>query len=117
MTADDESTVDPVRAGGRVALTGQLVCSSAAERNMVLRHLPLHIELSRNEPGCRVFEVRPTADSFVWQVDEEFIDAETFAAHQDRVRQSAWGRATAGIERRYTFEGGDESSITRRDSS
>lgn len=117
MTTGDERAIDQDGASGRVALTGQLVCSSAAEQDTVLRHLPLHIELSRNEPGCRVFEVRPTVDPFVWQVDEEFTDAEAFAAHQDRVRQSAWGRVTAGIERRYTFEGGDESSITRRDSS
>ncbi|MEZ5086110.1 MAG: hypothetical protein R2722_07640 [Tessaracoccus sp.] len=39
----------------------------------------------------------------MWQVDELFVDAAAFAAHQDRVARSEWGRATAGIERRYTI--------------
>jgi hypothetical protein len=41
----------------------------------------------------------------VWQVEERFRDADAFRAHQERVRASEWGHATAGIERRYTVEG------------
>jgi hypothetical protein len=41
----------------------------------------------------------------VWQVDECFLDSTAIKAHQDRVAGSAWGRATAGIERRYAIDG------------
>lgn len=41
----------------------------------------------------------------VWQVDECFQDSSAFKAHQDRVAGSAWGRATAGIERCYAIDG------------
>ena len=34
-----------------------------------------------------------------------FQDAAAFTAHQQRVAGSEWGRATAGIERRYEIEG------------
>lgn len=41
----------------------------------------------------------------VWQVDECFQDSSALKAHQDRVTGSAWGRVTAGIERRYAIHG------------
>ena len=88
-----------------VRLTGQLVCSTAEQRRAVEENLPLHTRLTRAEPGCVSFEVTQTHDPLVWQVDELFSDAESFAAHQRRVADSAWGRATAGIERHYEVEG------------
>lgn len=87
-----------------VRLSGQLVCADGAEAAVVRQHLPLHRELSRAEPGCVSFEVRETDDPYVWQVDEEFVDDDAFAVHQTRVAASAWGRATAGIERRYVID-------------
>jgi quinol monooxygenase YgiN len=70
-----------------------------------MQHLPLHVELTRAEEGCVSFEVKRTHDLFVWQVDEQFLDAAAFRTHQERVAASEWGRATAGIERRYTIKG------------
>lgn len=64
-------------------------------------HLPEHIRLTRAEPGCLSFEVSPTINPLVWQVDEQFQDDASFLAHQQRVAASEWGRATASIERRY----------------
>lgn len=69
------------------------------------QHLPLHIELTRAEQGCLSFEVNLTQNPLVWQVDEQFQDALSFRAHQQRVAASEWGRATAGIERRYGITG------------
>lgn len=89
---------------GSVTLSGQLICRDPGEAEVVRRHLPRHIELTRAEPGCLRFEVRPTDDPLVWQVEERFIDPPAFAQHQQRVAASTWGRATAGIERRYTVE-------------
>ncbi|MGC4932106.1 putative quinol monooxygenase [Gordonia sp. DT30] len=85
-----------------VALSGQLICRDDEELAAVRRHLPHHRALSRAEPGCLSFEVRPTGDPYVWQVDELFVDDEAFDAHQARVMASEWGRVTAAIERRYS---------------
>ena len=75
------------------------------ELSTVLTQLPHHIELTRQEPGCISFEVTQTDNLLVWQVDELFVDEESFAAHQSRVAESEWGQTTAKIERRYAIEG------------
>ena len=88
-----------------VYLTGQLVCRDSEEVAIVVQHLDRHVTLTRAEPGCVSFGVTPTGDPLVWQVDEHFSDPDAFRLHQDRVAGSIWGRATAGIERRYTIVG------------
>lgn len=88
-----------------VRLSGLVICASAQQASIVDEHVPLHIELTRAEVGCLSFEVTRTGDPFVWQVAEVFLDAESFAAHQQRVAGSVWGRATVGIERRYEVNG------------
>ena len=88
-----------------VVLTGELVCATDDEVAAVARHLPLHLSLTRGEPGCESFEVTPSAEPRVWAVNERFRDAASFHAHQARVAESEWGRATAGIERRYEIRG------------
>lgn len=88
-----------------VFLTGELICGNQDQAAVVAQHLPLHIESTRAEQGCISFEVTLTDDPLVWQVDEQFLDAASFEAHQQRVASSAWGKATAGIERRYEIRG------------
>jgi quinol monooxygenase YgiN len=88
-----------------VRLTGLLICETPEQARIVVDQLPLHVELTRSEPGCVTFEVTQTENPLVWQVDELFQDAVSFAAHQQRVAASEWGRATAGIERRYEVDG------------
>lgn len=88
-----------------VFLSGQLVCRDQNQATVVAQHLPLHIELTRAEQGCLSFEVILTQNPLVWQVEEQFQDAASFRAHQQRVADSDWGRATAGIERRYEIRG------------
>lgn len=61
----------------------------------------MHIELTRAEPGCISFDVVGSTQSGVWQVDEQFVDAAAFAAHQKRVEASDWGRATFSVSRDY----------------
>jgi len=85
-----------------VRLSGQLICATEDEAAVVRQHLPRHVDLTRAEPGCISFEVRPTGDPFVWQVDEVFVDDAAFDAHRARVAASPWGRVTAGVERRYS---------------
>ena len=88
----------------RVRLTGTLHCASDEEADLVRLHLPEHVRLTRAEPGCIAFDVRESADPLVWDVSEEFADEAAFAAHQQRVSESLWGRVTAGIERRYSVQ-------------
>ncbi|WP_345373434.1 putative quinol monooxygenase [Frondihabitans cladoniiphilus] len=87
-----------------IHLTGLLVCTTEEERTAVERHLPDHVELTRDEPGCVSFDVVPTDDPLVWSVEERFVDQAVFELHQRRVSSSVWGRATAGIERRYSID-------------
>lgn len=94
-----------------VRLSGQLICADDQDAAIVAQHLPLHQYLSRAEPGCLTFEVHRTDDPHVWQVDEEFADDAAFAAHQERAANSEWGRATAGIERRYRVEETTEAPV------
>ena len=88
-----------------IRLTGRLICATEDEAATVRRHLPEHIRLTRAEPGCLSFEVRPTDQPGVWQVDETFADAAAFAAHQTRTRASAWWQATAAIRREFSVTG------------
>lgn len=92
----------------KVHLSGELICADATQAAAVTAHLDRHITLTRAEPGCESFEVTPGDASGTWRVDEWFVDAAAFAAHQARVAESEWGRATAGIERRYAIEGLDD---------
>lgn len=87
-----------------VSLKGRLVCVTTEEAEVVERHLPLHIALTRAEPGCVRFVVEQTDDLLVWSVSEVFVDRAAFASHQSRVVESEWGRATVGIERDYVIE-------------
>lgn len=88
-----------------VRLSGQLVCHDRDQAAVVVQHLPLHVKLTRAEEGCVSFEVEPTEEPLVWQVDERFRDAAALRAHKERVAESEWGRVTAGIARRYIVEG------------
>jgi GNAT superfamily N-acetyltransferase/quinol monooxygenase YgiN len=92
--------------GSEVRLNGQLVCYTEEQVATVWDHLPVHISLTRAEPGCRSFNVTTTSDPMIWQVEERFEHAAAFEAHQERVASSAWGHATLGIERRYSVTGG-----------
>lgn len=89
-----------------VVLRGRLACADHQEASIVARLLPRHLELTRAESGCISFEVTATTNPLVWQVDERFVDAAAFEAHQKRVQSSDWGQATAGIRRDYVIEEG-----------
>lgn len=84
-----------------VELTGHLVCAHEREAATVRRYLPRHSELTRAEPGCLHFEVKPTDDALVWSVSERFVDRAAFDVHQARVAASEWGRVTDGITRDF----------------
>jgi len=88
-----------------IYLTGQLVCATEEQAEVVGLYLANHIKLTRAEAGCISFMVAQTRDPLVWSVEERFEDQRVFELHQRRVAGSEWGRATASIERRYSIHG------------
>jgi len=88
-----------------VRLSGLLVCENEEQAAVITAELGPHVTSTRAEPGCLSFEVTPTEDPLVWRVEERFADAAALQAHQARTAASDWGRATDGIERRYTVDG------------
>lgn len=61
MSHDDSAGKHPTM----VRLSGFLRCASVAEVEIVQRHLPEHMRLTRAEPGCISFEVSQTDDPLV----------------------------------------------------
>jgi quinol monooxygenase YgiN len=75
----------------------------------VKAELPVHIDLTRNEAGCLVFEVTQDAiENNKFHVYEEFVSEGAFKNHQQRVRSSKWGSVTKNIERNYEITGLNE---------
>ncbi|MGF1740062.1 antibiotic biosynthesis monooxygenase [Vibrio profundum] len=68
----------------------------------VVEALPLHIQLTKKEQGCLLFEVLQSQENKnMFSVYEEFIDLESFQLHQNRVKASVWGKVAANVERHY----------------
>ena len=75
----------------------------------VEREMDSHIQQTRAEAGCLVFEiVRSDDDRCRYDVYEEFSDRAAFEAHQSRVKASTWGKVTAGVTRHYEITHGPE---------
>lgn len=75
-----------------------------ADLEMVVLELPRHIELTRAEAGCLIFDIeRDPASKTRFRVYEEFISQEAFDLHQQRVKASAWGSITGNVQRHYTI--------------
>ncbi len=84
-----------------VQLTGYLDVPDA-RLPAVLNALDAHIRLSRAEPGCISFDVRPDPQCPTrLLVAEAFTDQASFDAHQARTAASPWARISAGIARTY----------------
>jgi quinol monooxygenase YgiN len=88
-----------------ITVTGTIACTNAIEAEIVRSHLPEHIRLSRDEPGCISFSVLPTSDPLVWRLDESFTDMAAYEAHRSRTRASAWYKATAHLQRDFKVSG------------
>jgi len=91
-----------------IRLSGRLICTTHAQARAVMMGLPEHIRLTRAEPGCLSFDVVPTGDPLIWQVDEAFADRAAFDAHQTRAAATDWAALTAGITRDYVIIEADD---------
>ncbi len=96
-----------------VALTGRLICADATQMMTALSLLPEHMDLSRAEPGCLRFDLWQDEDPLIWHLSELFVDADAFAAHGARARDSHWGRESAAIGR--DFQRHEVTPVIRRE--
>jgi len=66
-----------------------------------------HTELSKQEPGCLKFEIKQDPkNKHVFNVYEEFVDNDAFAAHKLRMKNTKWTAAAANVERHFEISGG-----------
>jgi autoinducer 2-degrading protein len=73
-----------------------------ADLEIVQNELIIHTELTRQESGCLIFEVSQNIDNAnEFTVYEEFVSKSAFDSHQQRVKNSHWGKVTKRVERHY----------------
>ena len=85
----------------KIILTGYIIIPET-ELSVVKTQLPKHIELTRRERGCLLFDVVASSDNPCrLEVYEEFVDQRAFDAHQLRVATSTWAKVTKNAKRHY----------------
>jgi len=85
----------------KVILTGHIIVPDS-DLPAVKKELITHKRLTSQEEGCLVFEVSQDEENLnKFNVYEEFIDRDSFSAHQKRVHESNWGAITVNVERHY----------------
>ena len=68
----------------------------------VKKELVNHIELTRQEEGCLIFEVvQDQHQPQRFDVYEEFVDQQAFDTHQSRAKNSHWSNVAANVARHY----------------
>ena len=90
----------------KVVLKGYVLASDE-DLAGIMEQLPTHIDLTRREAGCLVFEVTQNpGNKNRFEVYEEFVDRAAFEAHQARAKASQWGKVSANLEKHYHVEEG-----------
>lgn len=85
----------------KVILKGFIIVPTS-DLAAVKKALISHKELTRNEPGCLMFNVTQSEVNLNrFDVYEEFIDKTAFEQHQNRIKGSAWSKASANVQRHY----------------
>lgn len=86
----------------KVILEGYILIPDS-DLELVKEALISHIEHTRQETGCTLFNVKQDIENpNRFNVYEEFTDQTAFESHQQRVSQSEWGKVTVNVERFYT---------------
>ncbi|WOH35933.1 antibiotic biosynthesis monooxygenase [Thalassotalea fonticola] len=90
----------------KVILKGYILVSDI-DLEIVKTELIVHCKLTKEEPGCLLFEVIPDANNpNLFSVYEEFVDQAAFDNHQTRVNNSNWGKVTKQVKRHYQIING-----------
>lgn len=87
----------------KVKLNGQLICQTPEQLKAVERLVEQHVADSRAEEGCLSFDITPTKNPLVWNVDEIFDSESAYQAHKARMLDSDWYESTKGIKREYNI--------------
>lgn len=84
-----------------ISLQGHIIVGEA-ELEKVIQALPLHMELTRKEPGCLTFSVsQDPVNPCLFHVEETFTCQFAFDEHQRRTAISAWAEITRSAKRCY----------------
>lgn len=85
----------------KVILKGHVIVPEN-ELDAVKAELVTHKRLTKEEPGCLIFNVTESPDNPLrFDVYEEFVDKAAFETHQKRVIASRWGKVAVNVERHY----------------
>ena len=85
----------------KVRLNGFIIVPKE-ELSAVKQELSNHIELTRKEEGCLIFDVTQNlTNPCRFEVNEVFADKAAFECHQQRVKSSKWGEISVNVERHY----------------
>ena len=88
---------------GKLSVSGHIdvPLNEVAEFEVLLAD---HIRLTREEPGCLVFEIVPISKfPGRYSVTEHFVDRAAFEVHTQRTRNSPWWSKTQHIPRHLTI--------------
>lgn len=85
----------------KVILEGYVLVSDI-DLNSVENELDNHINLTRQEEGCLVFEVTQDHEKpNRFNVYEEFASKEAFNYHQQRLSSTEWSKVSSKLEKHY----------------
>jgi quinol monooxygenase YgiN len=87
----------------KIIMCGHVIIP-ADERDVFEKAIPIHIQLTLDEPGCLEFSIVEDKDNpNKFAVYEEFSDKAAFLYHQERTKKSAWNDVAKNMERHYSF--------------
>ena len=85
----------------KVILEGYVITADS-DLSAVKRELANHIQLTRKEEGCLVFEVsQDNENKNRFNVYEEFTSQNAFKLHQERISTTEWGKVSSKLEKHY----------------
>ena len=85
----------------KITLSGYIIVPPE-ELDTTLGAIAEHIHLSQNETGCMTFQLTQDPENpHRFTVYEEFCNRDAFDAHQQRIKNSHWGKVTRNVKRHY----------------
>lgn len=88
----------------QIVLTGYIDIP-LEEIDLVAAALEVHKKLTRAEPGCLKFNVRPDKELLGrYSIYEKFASQDAFDAHLARVQASDWGRISINVEHHFEIK-------------
>lgn len=89
----------------KVILEGYVLVSNS-DLAAVKNELVNHIQLTRQEEGCLVFEVsQDNKNMNRFNVYEEFVSKDAFKLHHQRLSSTEWGKVSSRLEKHYKTSG------------